>query len=173
MLHVVILTGHQMTTSHIQPLDVRQETAKTPLHLGQRPLQIIGSGLAQGMEVQPLDTLRQRVSQQVAGHPHPGTRGTRIIQVRLHVRVFRIDPQPTRHPVTIRSHHRIKTMELRERVERDMTTVSQDQREISLRISRGIGMRRTSHFLEGQLGLKFRTCCRKRNVLTYDRERFP
>lgn len=47
-------------------------------------------------------------------------------------------------------------MELRERVERDMTTVSQDQREISLRISRGIGMRRTSHLLEGQLGLEFR-----------------
>ena len=55
-------------------------------------------------------------------------------------------------------------MELRKRVERNVTTVSQDQREISLRISRGIGMRRTSHFLEGQLGLKFRTCCRKRNV---------
>ena len=173
MLHVVALTGHQMAASHIQPLDVRQETAETPLHLGQCPLQIIGGRLTQGMEMQPLDTLRQLISQQVAGHPHPGTRGTRIIQVRLHVRVFRIDPQSTRHPVTIRPHHRIKTMELRERVKRDMTTVSQDQREISLRISRGIGMRRTSHFLEGQLGLKFRTCCRKRNVLTYDRERFP
>jgi hypothetical protein len=70
MLHVVIRSGHRMSTSHIQPREVRHETAKSHLHIEERPLQIIGSGLAQGMEVQPLDALRHRVSQQVAGHPH-------------------------------------------------------------------------------------------------------
>lgn len=100
MLHVVALTGHQMAASHIQPLDVRQETAETPLHLGQCPLQILGGRLTQGMEMQPLDTLRQLISQQVAGHPirEPGAQGLyRSVSTSEYSGLIR-NPQDTRLP---------------------------------------------------------------------------
>ena len=64
------------------------------------------------MEVQPLDTLRQRVSQQVAGHPirEPGAQGLyKSVSTSEYSGLIR-NPQDTL--VTIRPHHRIKTMEL-------------------------------------------------------------
>ena len=124
MFRVIVFSCHQMPASHIQPFDMRQETAETLFYFSQRLFQIIRTRFAKRMKMQALDTVGQLTIQKVANHSHPGARSARIIQIRFDIRIFRIDAQTARYPVSVRLHHRIETFELRKRIERHMTTVS-------------------------------------------------
>ena len=122
------------------------------------------------MKMKSLNAFRQFIAQQVSHHAHTCTG---IIQISLYVRILRIDAQSAGDTPPIRLHHRVKTSELRERVEGDMATATQDLREISRCVGRGIGMCRTPHLLQCQTSLKLGAGCRKWNIFPNNRENLP
>ena len=91
MIHIIPLTCHQMPTAHIQPLDLRQESAETLLHHGQGLLQVVRGGFAKCMKVQSIYAFRQFIAQQVSHHPHTGTGRTGVVQISLHIGILRVN----------------------------------------------------------------------------------
>ena len=122
------------------------------------------------MDVKTLDVSRQRCRQILRQDAKTGTRGTRIVKLRLNLAVFRVDTQTHRCP-TLR--HRCKTIILAQRIKCDMAGAVENLLKLLLRISRRIRMRLASKLLLRQSSLKQRRSRRVADVLTKNRETLP
>ena len=60
VFHVIVLACHQVTATHVQPLELWEPFAKLLLHSVEHPCEVVGSRLAQGMKVEAFNALGQR-----------------------------------------------------------------------------------------------------------------
>ena len=88
---VVIVTCHEVATTKINPLQLREPLRKTLLNMCQRALEHIRTALAKGAAMEAFDGRRQLLRQLRIEHAKASARRTRIIKHRLHLAIFRID----------------------------------------------------------------------------------
>lgn len=141
LVAVVVGVGHQMAAAHIEPLDLVEESAEMLFDGFQRLSQVLGPRLAEHVEVQSLDT-RGKLRQLLRGDAQPRPRHAGVVEVGLHGRVLRVDPQAARDAADQRP--LAEPFELREGVESDMVAATQDFVDIAIRIDGRIGVRRAA-----------------------------
>ena len=169
---VVALAGHQVAAAHVEPFDLRQQVAESLFDPHEGLLEVVGGRLAQRVEVQPLDALRQ-VRQLVGRDAQPRTGGTGVVEVGLDLGVFGVDAQSARHAVAVGHDLGVEVLELAQRVEGDVAAVPQDGGEIALGVGWRIGVGGAAHLFEGEPGLVYGAGGGAGDVFPDDGERLP
>ena len=145
---VVPRGGHQVAAAHVEPLHVVEVLAEVALDGFECQAQVLGTRLAQHVEVQPFDAAGQTaVRRQLRGRDAEARTGhTRVIEVRLDGRVPGIDAQAARNAA--QNGHRRETLVLRQGVEGDMVAAAQNLLDVAVRVDGGVGVRHASELLE-------------------------
>ena len=170
---IVVLAGHQVTTTQVEPLDLGEPATEFFLDVLQGAFQFIRAGFAMTVTMEAVDTGRQLQGQQVGRHPETGTGSTGIVKLDFHLGIFGIDANTAGNGVAMSRYHRIETFKLAERVEGDVAAAVHQLRELGLGIGRRIGMRLATELFEGQTGFVKRTGRCVTDVLAEDGERLP
>ena len=145
---VVPRGGHQVAAAHVEPLHAVEVLAEVALDGFECQAQVLGTRLAQHVEVQPFDAAGQTaVRRQLRGRDAEArTDHTRVIEVRLDGRVPGIDAQAARNAA--QNGHRRETLVLRQGVESDMVAAAQNLLDVAVRVDGGVGVRHASELLE-------------------------
>ena len=168
-LNVVVLACHQMATTEVNPLQLREPLRELLLDMLQRALKDIAATLAMAMAMEALDVVGQLFRQLVGRNTKASTWRTGVVEQRLYLGIFGIDAQAQRAlPCPL-----VETLILRQRVERQMTGTADDVVELVVFVSRRIGMCLGAKLLQGQTGLAERAGSSRRDILAEDGERLP
>ena len=170
VLYIVILTGHQVSASQVQPFQLREPAGEFLFDMYQRTLQLIRTGLAMAMAMESFNAFGQGIGKQIGRNSETGTRRTRIIQLHLHFRILRIHPDATGYRLSKSLHHRIKALKLRKRIEGNVAAIFQKGRKILCCIGRRISVCPTTEFLVCQPCLVLRAGSSILNVFTENRK---
>lgn len=93
---IIILASHKMPPTKIHPLQIWHPSTKLLLNMPEHTLKLIRIRLTQSMTMKTSHTLRQTLLHQfITKNTKPRTRSTRIIQLRLNLRILRIHTQTT------------------------------------------------------------------------------
>ena len=169
---VIPLAGHEVAAAHVEPFDLREQVAESLLDPHECLFEVVGGRLAQRVEVQPFDALRQ-CGQLVGGNAQSRPGGTGVVEVGLYLGVFGVDAQSARHAVAVGHDLGVEVLELAQRVEGDVAAVAQDGGEIALGIGRRIGVGGAAHLFEGEPGLVYGAGGGAGDVFPDDGERLP
>ena len=95
-LNVVVLARNQMTTTKVDPLNLREPLRELLFDMLQRALKDVAATLTMTMAMETLDIAGQRVRQFVGRNTKAGAWSTGIVEQRLYLRILRIDAQSQR-----------------------------------------------------------------------------
>lgn len=79
VLCIILLSCHEMTTAHVEPLDLREPFAESLFDDGKGAFEVEGSRFAKGVEVKSLDTLREVVGEVVGNDTKSRSGSTRVV----------------------------------------------------------------------------------------------
>jgi len=91
MVYVIIGTCHQVTSTQIQPFQLRKPATEFFLDMLERAFQLVGIRLTMTMTVETFNTFGQLLRKQVGRYTETCTRRTRVIELYFHLRIFGID----------------------------------------------------------------------------------
>ena len=169
---VIPLAGHEVAAAHVEPFDLREQVAESLLDPHECLFEVVGGRLAQRVEVQPFDALRQR-GQFVGGDAQSRPGGTRVVEVGFYLGVFGVDAQSARHAVAVGYDLGVEALELADRVEGDVAAVPQYGGKVTLGIGGRIGVGGAAHLFKGQSGFVYGAGGGAGYVFPNDGERFP
>ena len=104
------------------------------------------------VEVNAIQAVKCLLGKLGNGCPHPRTRNARIIQIRFHFCILRIDANTTGNRSAAGLHECFVQLPLMKRIEYNMVADGTDFRKILFRIGRGENMHFSAHFFPSQFG---------------------
>ena len=169
MRNIVVFTRHQVTTTEIEPLQLREPAGKLLFNMYECAFQHIGTTFAMTMAMEPFYVGRQLVRQLVGSNAKTGTWGAGVIEHRAHLGVLGINAQPDG---TLPSPF-VEPLVLRERVKGEVAGTAHHLIELSIGIRRRIGMSLRAKLLKRKTGFRQRTGRSGMDILSEDGERLP
>ena len=173
MLYVIVLAGHQVAAAQVKPLELGEPRRELLLDMCQAAFQFVGRGFAMAMAVETFDALGQLCRQLFGHHAETSAGGTGVIEFCLYFGVFGVDADAARNVFLGLLDLRPEPLVLAQRVEGDVAAATQDFREISFRVGRGVGVGLASELFEGQSGLVGRAGRSGMDVFAEDGECAP
>ena len=153
MFCVVIGACHQVAASHVEPFHLRQPLAVLRLECLEHLRQVVARRLAEGMEMQALESFRKSVGQVLAHLSEAAPRHAWIVDVGLYYAASRVYPKPGRNLLlrmlaVVGLHPWMEFPELGQGVEGDVAASLQKLAECVFGIDRAIGVHLVAEMLQ-------------------------
>jgi hypothetical protein len=90
-LHVVVLTGHQMTAAEIDPLELREPAREFFFDMNERAREVLCRAFAMAMNMKAFECRRELGRKILSEDAETGAWGTGVVELCLYLTIFGID----------------------------------------------------------------------------------